>query len=218
MPPEELREQTHANLERGFRAIKMKVGRPRLADDLARVAAMRELLGPEFPLMVDANMRWSPDQAVRAARVFREFDVYWLEEPTIPDDIKGHIRIARDGGLPIAAGENLHTIYEFQKTIASGAVAFPEPDLSNVGGVTGWMKVARLAEAHNLPVTTHGVHDLHVHLLAAVPNASYLEAHGFGLEAYLRHPMKIEDGLVTAPDRPGHGVEFDWDALEALRA
>jgi L-alanine-DL-glutamate epimerase-like enolase superfamily enzyme len=218
MPPEELREQTHANLERGFRAIKMKVGRARLADDVARVAAMREMLGNEFPLMVDANMRWSPEQAVGAARAFRDFDVYWLEEPTIPDDIEGHVRIARDGGLPIAAGENLHTIYEFQKTIASGAVAFPEPDLSNVGGVTGWMKVARLAEAHNLPVTTHGVHDLHVHLLAAVPNASYLEAHGFGLEAFLRHPMKIEDGLVTAPDRPGHGVEFDWDALEALRA
>jgi len=78
--------------------------------------------------------------------------------------------------------------------------------------------VARLAEVHNLPVTTHGVHDLHVQLLAAVPNASYLEAHGFGLERYLRHPMKIVDGFTTAPDRPGHGVEFDWDALEVERA
>ena len=218
MPLDELREQTHQNLEKGFRAIKMKVGRDRLAEDVERVEAMRELLGPEFPLMVDANMRWSPEQAVRAARAFADADVYWLEEPTIPDDVEGHVRIARDGGLPIAAGENLHTIYEFQEIIASGGVAFPEPDLSNVGGVTAWMKVARLAEAHNLPVTTHGVHDLHVHLLAAVPNASYLEAHGFGLEAYLRHPMEITDGIVTAPDRPGHGVEFDWDALDAHRA
>ena len=73
--------------------------------------------------------------------------------------------------------------------IAGGGVSFPEPDLSNIGGVTGWLKVAHLAEAHNLPVTTHGVHDLHVHLLAAVPNASYLEAHGFGLEAYIREPL-----------------------------
>ena len=218
MPLDELRQQTQENLERGFRAIKMKVGRDRLAEDVERVEAMRDLLGPEIPLMVDANMRWSPEEAVRAARAFRDSDVYWLEEPTIPDDIEGHVRIARDGGLPIAAGENLQTIYEFQKIIASGGVAFPEPDLSNVGGVTAWMKVARSAEAHNLPVTTHGVHDLHVHLLAAVPNASYLEAHGFGLEAYLRHPMEIVDGIVTAPDRPGHGVEFDWDALEAHRA
>ena len=218
MPLDELREQTRANLDRGFRAIKMKVGRDRLAEDVERVAAMRELLGPEIPLMVDANMRWSPEQAIRAARAFQPFDVYWLEEPTIPDDIEGHVRIAREGGIPIAAGENLHTLYELQKAIASGGVAFPGPDLSNVGGVTGWMKGARLAEAHNLPVTTHGVHDLHVHLLGAVPNASYLEAHGFGLERYLRHPMEIRDGFTIAPSRPGHGVELDWDALEVLRA
>ncbi len=218
MPLDELREQTQANLERGFRAIKMKVGRDRLSEDVDRVAAMRELLGPDMPLMVDANMRWSVAEAIQAARAFQDFDVFWLEEPTIPDDIEGHVQIAREGGLPIAAGENLHTIYELQKAIASGGVAFPEPDLSNCGGVTGWMKAARLAEAHNLPVTTHGVHDLHVHLLAAAPNASYLEAHGFGLERYLRHPMEIRDGVTLAPDRPGHGVELDWDALEAARA
>lgn len=218
MSRQELLEQTQANLERGYRAIKMKVGRERLSEDVDRLASLRNLVGPEFPLMADANMCWLPEEAIRAARAFRELDVYWLEEPTNPDDIEGHVRIARDGGVPIAAGENLHTLYEFQKAIASGGVAFPEPDLSNVGGVTGWMKVARLAEAHNLPVTTHGVHDLHVHLLAAVPNASYLEAHGFGLEPYLLHPMEIDEGSVTAPDRPGHGVELNWDALEAVRA
>lgn len=196
----------------------MKVGRERLSEDVERVTALRELLGPEFPLMVDANMCWSPAHATRAARALRELDIYWLEEPTTPDDVEGHVRIARDGGVPIAAGENLHTIYEFQKAIASGGIAFPEPDLANIGGITGWMKVAHLAEAHNLPVTTHGVHDLQVHLLAAVPNASYLEEHGFSVAKYLQHPMQIEDGIVIAPDRPGHGVQFDWDALEALRA
>ena len=85
------------------------------------------------------------------------------------------------------------------------------------GGVTPWLKVAHLAEAHNLPVTTHGVHDLHVHLLASVPNASFLEAHGFGLEAYIREPLQIVDGYAIAPDRPGHGVELDWDELEPHR-
>ena len=214
----ELQDQTRENLEKGFRAIKMKVGRDVLAEDIKRVEAMRKLLGPDIPLMVDANMRWSPEQAVRAARAFANSEVYWLEEPTIPDDVEGHVRIARDGGVPIAAGENLHTLYEFRKIVASGGVAFPEPDLANCGGVTGWMKVARLAEAHNLPVTTHGVHDLHVHLLAAVPNASYLEAHGFGLDAYIRERMKVVEGYATAPDRLGHGVEFDWDALDAHRA
>ena len=218
LPIDQLARQTERNLERGFRAIKMKVGRERLAEDVERVAAMRKLLGPEIPLMVDANMRWAADEAIRASRALAEYDVYWLEEPTIPDDVDGHRRIQREGPLPVATGENLHTIYEFQKMIAAGGVSFPEPDLSNIGGVTAWMKVAHLAEAHNLPVTTHGVHDLHVHLLAAVPNASYLEAHGFGLEAYIREPLEIEEGWALAPDRPGHGVQFDWDKLDEHRA
>jgi len=218
MSVEELREQAARNLERGFRAVKIKVGRERLAEDLVRVAAVREVVGPEIPLMVDANMRWSVEQAIRASRALAKFDVYWLEEPTIPDDVEGHVRIQHEGPLPIAAGENLRSIHEFQKLIARGAVSFPEPDLSNIGGVTGWLKVAHLAEASNLPVTTHGVHDLHVHLLAAVPNASYLEAHGFGLERFLRRPLVIRDGEAWAPDQPGHGVEFDWEELERCRA
>ena len=214
---DELRKQTRKNLDRGFRAIKMKVGRSNLSEDVARVEDMRKLIGPEMPLMVDANMRWTVEQAIRAARAMAEFDVYWLEEPTIPDDIEGYARIAREGGIPVAAGENLHSIYEFQKLITAGGASFPEPDISNVGGITAWMKVAHLAEAYNLPVTTHGVHDLHVHLLAAVPNASFLEAHGFGLEAFIRHPMEINEGIFLAPDRPGHGVEFDWEKLDEHR-
>jgi len=217
-PLERLLRQTEANLQRGFRAIKTKVGRPRLGEDLERVAAMRQLLGPGTPLMVDANMRWSADEAIRASRALAAHDVYWLEEPTLPDDVTGHIRILRDGALPIAAGENLHTLAEFERLIDAGGVSFPEPDVSNCGGVTVWLKVAHLAEARNLPVTSHGVHDLHVHLLAAVPNASYLEVHGFGLERFMAEPLPIQDGVAVAPDRPGHGVELDWKGLEPLRS
>jgi L-alanine-DL-glutamate epimerase-like enolase superfamily enzyme len=217
-PLEQLLRQTEDNLKKGFRAIKMKVGRERLSEDTARVEAMRELLGPDVPLMVDANMRWSADQAIRAARAFAAHDVYWLEEPTIPDDVPGHVRVLKEGGLPVATGENLHSIYEFQAMIAAEGVSFPEPDLSNCGGISVWLKVARLAEAANLPVTSHGVHDLHVHLLAAVPNASYLEVHGFGLERFIAAPLQILDGKAIASERPGHGVELDWEGLEALRA
>jgi L-alanine-DL-glutamate epimerase-like enolase superfamily enzyme len=216
-PLERLLRQTDDNLKKGFRAIKMKVGRERLSEDLVRVEAMRELLGPDVPLMVDANMRWSADQAIRAARALAAHDVYWLEEPTVPEDVGGHARIVQAGGLPVAAGENLHSLGEFHTLIAAGGVTFPEPDLSNCGGVSIWLKVARLAEAANLPVTSHGVHDVHVHLLAAVPNASYLEVHGFGLERFIAEPLRIEDGCALAPERPGHGVELDWPALEALR-
>ena len=214
---EALREQTEGFLERGFRGIKMKVGRERLSEDVSRVAAVREIMGPDIPLMVDANMGWSVDEAIKASRALAEFDVYWLEEPTIPDDVEGHVRIAREGGLPIATGENMRSLYEFQHMISSGGVSFPEPDVSNVGGVTVWMKIAHLAQAHNLPVTSHGVHDLHVHLLAAVPNASYLEIHGFGLERFMYEPLELEDGRAVAPERPGHGVDLDWEALEPHR-
>ena len=210
--------QTDENLARGFRAIKMKVGRPSLRDDVERVGAMRRHLGPDFPLMVDANMRWSVDEAIRAARSLAELAPVWLEEPTIPDDVPGHARIVREGGLPVAAGENLHTLYEFRQLIAAGGVTFPEPDVTSCGGVTAFMKICHLAEAFNLPVTSHGAHDLTVHLLAAAPNRSYLEAHGFGLDRFIAAPLRIEAGLAVAPERAGHGIEFDWKALDAVRA
>jgi L-alanine-DL-glutamate epimerase-like enolase superfamily enzyme len=215
-PLEALLRQTDNNLAKGFRAIKMKVGRPHLSDDVARVHAMRAHLGPDFPLMVDANMRWTVDEAIRAARALQDANLVWLEEPTIPDDVAGHARIVRDGGLPIATGENLHTLHEFKAMVEAGGVTFPEPDVTNCGGVTIFVKVAHLAEAYNLPVTSHGAHDLTVHLLAAMPNRSYLEVHGFGLDRYIVEPLIIHEGKAIAPDRPGHGVQFDWQALAKL--
>jgi L-alanine-DL-glutamate epimerase-like enolase superfamily enzyme len=213
-----LLKQTDDNLHKGFRAIKMKVGRSRLSEDAERVKAMRTHLGPDFPLMVDANMRWTVDESIRAARAFRDSNLIWLEEPTIPDDVAGHTRIVREGGVPIATGENLHTLHEFTQMISAGGVTFPEPDVTNCGGITVFMKVAHLAEAYNLPVTSHGAHDLTVHLLAALPNRSYLEVHGFGLDRYIERPIVIRDGVAVVPDTPGHGVAFDWKALEKVRA
>lgn len=218
LTPDGLVAQTQGNLDRGFRAIKCKVGRPRLAEDVARVAALRDVVGADFPLMVDANMGWRPDQAIVAARALRDFRLVWLEEPTQPEDVAGHARIAEQGGIAIATGENFHLLSEFAAFIGAGAVQFPEPDVTTCGGITVFMKVARLAEAANLPLTSHGAHDLTVHLLAAVPNKSYLEAHGFGLDRYIADPFKLDDrGRATAPDRPGHGIDFDWAALEKLR-
>lgn len=217
-PLEQLLDQTRENLAKGFRAIKMKIGRDRLSEDVERVAAMRDLLGEDFPLMADANMRWTADQAVEAALALADLRLYWLEEPMVPEDVAGHVRLRRLSPVPIATGENFHSLTEFQTMIAAGGVSFPEPDVATCGGITVWMKVAKLAESYHLPVTSHGVHDLHVHLLAAVPNASFLEVHGFGLETFLADPLTVTEGLATAPDRLGHGVAFDWDRLAALRA
>ncbi len=217
-PLDKLLRQTDDNLRRGFRAIKMKVGRQRLSEDVERVKAMREHLGEGFPLMVDANMKWSADEAIRAARAFQPFDLVWLEEPVIPDDVAGQARVVREGGLPIAAGENLRTLWDFRQLITAGGVTYPEPDVTNCGGITSFMKIAHLAEAFNLPVTSHGAHDITVHLLAAAPNRSYLEAHGFGLDRYIAEPLAIEGGSAIAPNRPGHGVAFDWKGLDGIRA
>ncbi len=215
LSPDELLAQTEGNLAKGFRAIKMKVGREKLSEDVAKLAAMRDFLGAEFPLMVDANMAWTVDQAIRAARAFAPYDPVWLEEPIPPENMAGHARVAAEGGIPIASGENLRCHWDFRHLIEAG-VTFPEPDVTNCGGVTAFMKVAHMADAFNLPVTSHGAHDITVHLLAAVPNRSYLEAHGFGLDAYIAHPMEIRDGRAIAPDRPGHGMELDLNALATL--
>ena len=115
-------------------------------------------------------------------------------------------------------GENFRTIWEFKHALTVGHVAFPEPDVTNCGGVTPFMKICHLAEAFNLPVTSHGAHDITVHLLAAAPNGEMLEAHGFGLDDYIEQPMEIIEGDAIAPDRPGHGMVFDFHKLEHLRA
>ncbi|MEO0764332.1 MAG: mandelate racemase/muconate lactonizing enzyme family protein, partial [Pseudomonadota bacterium] len=150
----ELIDQTHANRAHGHRAIKMKVGRPVLREDVEKIAAMRETFGPDMALMVDANMKYSVDGAIRAARAFAPFDLVWFEEPIVPDDPPGHARVLREGGVPVAAGENLRTLWEFKLLIEAG-VSYPEPDVTNCGGVTPFIKIARLAEAFHLPVTSH---------------------------------------------------------------
>jgi L-alanine-DL-glutamate epimerase-like enolase superfamily enzyme len=214
---DQLLEQADGFVAAGHRAIKMKAGRPHLRDDIERVRAMREHLGGDFPLMVDANMRWSADQAIRAARQLEEFNLLWLEEPTIPDDVAGHVRVVREGRIPVATGENMHTLYEFQTMISAGGVTYPEPDITNCGGVTTFRKIGNVAEAHNLPLTSHGAHDVTVQVLAAAPNCSIMEVHGFSLNPYVAQPMVIEDGYTVAPERPGHGIELDWESLNRFK-
>jgi L-alanine-DL-glutamate epimerase-like enolase superfamily enzyme len=216
-PREKLLEGVSRSLAAGFRSVKMRLGKPNLREDVERVAAVRDLIGPDIELMTDANEAWRTDQATRAFRALRDFDLVWIEEPIRPDDYAGYAHLRAHGGVPIAAGENLHTLAEFTALIAAGGVDFPEPDLTTCGGITAWMKVARLAEAHGLPVTSHGAHDVHVHLLAAVPNAAYLEVHGFGLERFMAQPLQLKEGMAIAPDRAGHGIDFDWEALAAYQ-
>ncbi len=215
LPLDALLESTKQRLDEGFKAIKMKVGHPDLSYDVKRAKAMRKLVGDDCILCCDANMGLRIDHAIRASNAFADVDMYWFEEPVLPDDFYGMAKVAQKGRSPIAAGENMHTLAEFAMMMRMECVSFVQPDAATLGGITPLMKVAHLAEAFNLPVTTHGIHQIHAHILSAIPNSNLLEIHGFGLEKYMtKDPITYIDGDAVCGSEPGHGVDFDWQLLE----
>jgi L-alanine-DL-glutamate epimerase-like enolase superfamily enzyme len=212
--PEDLAEEVKGYIAMGFPAVKIKVGRAGLEEDLERVRACRAALGPDVPLFLDANNAWrDAPSAIHAIRKFEEIGVDWIEEPVFPDDMEAGAVIARAVKTPIATGEIEATRWGFQALIRAGAAAILQPDAAVCGGITEWRKIAALAASHSIPVAPHWFADLHVHLVASTPNASWVEyftdTQVLNFMRLLKSSLSIRGGELVLPE--GAGLCMDWD-------
>ncbi len=198
-----------AKKDEGYAAFKLKVGRPQLHEDVARISAVREAIGSESRLAVDANMGWDLDESLRRVNAFDDFDLAWLEEPLPAHDVSGHVELRRKSGIPIAVGESLYGLHEFQNYLASGAVDIVQPDVARIGGLTPWLKVAHLASGYERKVAPHYMAEMSGHALCAIDNALILEnvsGASFNELGLCADPLAISNGTMHIGEAPGHGI------------
>jgi len=197
----------------GWAGLKIKVGSPHLVDDVERLAAVRAAVGDRMHIMVDANQSMTGAEAIRRAKAFEPFDLFWFEEPLPADDVAGHSRLAEATSIPVAVGESMYSVAQFREYLQRGAAGIVQVDVARIGGITPWLKVAHLAESFNVAVCPHFLMELHVSLTAAVPNGRYVE-HIPQLRAITTAEMTIADGHALAPDVPGLGIALNRDAID----
>ncbi len=211
--PAALVDDALAMRQEGFLGSKIKIGKPTVAGDEARLGAVRAALGPDYEIMTDANQSMTQPEAARRLPLLESLNIGWFEEPLPADDIAGHARLARQSRVPIAVGESLYSPGQFADYVAAGACGIVQADVARVGGITPWLKVAHLAEAHNLSICPHFLMEIHVSLVCAVPNAPWLEY--IPQLDDIAAPMAREGGFALAPTAPGIGIDWDEGALKA---
>ena len=205
--------------ERGFAAVKIKVGRVSAREDAARIAAVRDAIGPDVELFTDANNAW-PDAtaAIRAIRRWEEYDLGWVEEPNPPDELAAHAAVAAAVEPPIATGEIHQTRWDFQQILDHEAAAILQTDAAVCGGITEFRRIAALAAGRGVTVAPHWLADLHVHLVAATPNATWVEffpdTEVLNLMEVFQTRLEVCEAGLAVPQEPGHGVVLDDAAVE----
>jgi L-alanine-DL-glutamate epimerase-like enolase superfamily enzyme len=209
----ELVEEAMRAKERGFGGTKIKVGRPHVAEDMRRIAAVRDKVGADWEIMTDANQGFTLDEAIRRVRRYQDLDVAWFEEPMHADDVRAHQRLAASTSVPIAVGESMYSMSQFKDYLQSGACSIVQVDVGRIGGITPWLKVAHMAEAFNVPVCPHFLMELHLPLCCAVPNSRWLE-YIPQLDLVTSSQIRIEAGKAIPSQEPGLGIAWDWDALD----
>jgi mandelate racemase len=200
-----------------FRAIKLRLGYPTLAEDLAALRAVKQRVGSDVAVMVDYNQALSLADALERGRALDGEGIAWLEEPIRHDDYAGYAALVRELATPIQIGENFSESAGMATALAAGASDYVMPDLERIGGVTGWQRAAALAATHRIAMSSHLFPEISVHLLAATPTCHFLEYVDWA-DKIVEEPLRIVDGCAVAPDRLGNGLTWDKEAVERFRS
>jgi L-alanine-DL-glutamate epimerase-like enolase superfamily enzyme len=217
--PDHLADEVRGYVAAGFKAVKIKVGRHSPREEEARVRAAREAIGPDIHLMLDANNAWADlPTALRYMERFEPYDPYFIEEPFSPDDIDNHARLAERTKILVATGEIEVGRWRFKELLDKGAAQILQTDAAVCGGITEWRRIASMADAYGITICPHWFHDLHVHLVAAAPNARYVEYflddQVLNFKRLINRQLEMRDGNLLVPTGAGLGFEFDEDAVK----
>jgi L-alanine-DL-glutamate epimerase-like enolase superfamily enzyme len=221
--PEHLADECAGYVDLGFDAVKIKVGRVSAREDEERIAAVRRVIGDDVELFADANNAWNDaTSAIRAIRLWEEYDLGWVEEPTMPDEMEASALIAASVAPPIATGEIHQTRWDFQDILNKGAASILQTDAGVCGGITEFKRIAAMAAGRGVTVAPHWLADLHVHLVAATPNATYVEfftdTEVLNIMELFKTRLEIRGSGLALPQEPGLGIVLDDEAVERFTA
>jgi mandelate racemase len=201
---------------RGFKGMKAKIGYPTVREDIAVIRAIREVAG-DVAIMVDYNQCLTPAEAMERMRLLDNEGLTWVEEPTLAHDYAGHAMVSREAKTPIQCGENWWGVLDLRHAIEAGASDYVMPDVMKIGGVSGWLRAASMAQANSLRVSSHVFPEISAQLLCATPTAHWLE-YADWWNPILKEPLRIHDGMAIVGEAPGSGLDWDSKAVERYSA